>query len=64
MKRAYIISHSDGSKLAAENRPPCGGASAELLSIADFFVFLDFLHGALSPSGFYDRDFRGGAILE
>jgi hypothetical protein len=39
-KCRYIISHSDGSKLAVESGLPHGGASTELLSITDFFVFL------------------------
>jgi hypothetical protein len=58
MKRGYITSHSDGSKSVTESKPPWGGASTELISIPDFFVLLDFLHGVLSSLGFCHRDFH------
>jgi hypothetical protein len=55
------MSHSDGSKSTVESGLPRGRASTELISIIDFFVLLDFLHVALSSSGFCRRDFRDGA---
>jgi hypothetical protein len=64
MKHGYIISHSNGSKSATKSRPPHGGASVEVSSITDFFVFFNFLCGALSLSGFCHRDLRGGVVAE